>query len=293
MNYVVVIPAHNEEESLSALLKSLCDQTHLPQQVVLVNDNSTDATAQIMHDFAEKNSFISYVNYTSSVEHLPGEKVIKAFNYGKSFLQPSYDAIAKLDADLILPTNYFEEVLEALLQEKTGIAGGFCYEKSIHGEWVKKHPMHEDHVRGAFKTYRKDCFEAIGGLRSAMGWDTVDELLARFNDFRVQTLAHLKVKHVRPLGANYSHSAAKKQGRAFYQMRYGSLLSFIAALKSGLQKKSLPWLSGIILGYFSAMVKRPPYFVSKEEGRFIRQLRWEQIRARKNHALKTKTKAKG
>jgi glycosyltransferase involved in cell wall biosynthesis len=78
MNYYIVIPAHNEEAFISLTLQSLISQTHLPSKVVVVNDNSTDKTAEIVLAFAKDNPFISLVEKTSSAIHLPG-KVIQAF----------------------------------------------------------------------------------------------------------------------------------------------------------------------------------------------------------------------
>jgi glycosyltransferase involved in cell wall biosynthesis len=52
MNYYIVIPAHNEEAFISLTLQSLISQTHLPSKVVVVNDNSTDKTAEIVLAFA-------------------------------------------------------------------------------------------------------------------------------------------------------------------------------------------------------------------------------------------------
>ena len=50
--------------------------------------------------------------------------------------------------------------------------------------WQLNHPMNKDHVRGAFKAYIKNCFKAIGGLKKAMGWDTIDELLPDITDIQ-------------------------------------------------------------------------------------------------------------
>jgi glycosyltransferase involved in cell wall biosynthesis len=61
MNYYIVIPAHNEEAFISLTLQSLISQTHLPSKVVVVNDNSTDKTAEIVLAFANDNPFISLV----------------------------------------------------------------------------------------------------------------------------------------------------------------------------------------------------------------------------------------
>src|SRR3970282_2415618 len=128
MDYYIVIPAHNEEAFISLTLQSLISQTHLPKKVVVVNDNSTDTTAEIVLAFAKENPFITLVNKTSSVIHLPGSKVIQAFHKGFATLDDNYDVIVKLDADLILPNNYFETILNIFEKDATiGMAGGFSY----------------------------------------------------------------------------------------------------------------------------------------------------------------------
>ena len=48
----VVIPARNEADRLPTLLTSLARQTHPPDQVVVVDDGSTDATAAVAGRFA-------------------------------------------------------------------------------------------------------------------------------------------------------------------------------------------------------------------------------------------------
>jgi hypothetical protein len=48
-----------------------------------------------------------------------------------------------------------------------------------------------------------------------MGWDTVDELLCKFYNWKVITDASY-VKHLKPTGANYNKTARYKQGRAFF-----------------------------------------------------------------------------
>ena len=53
MNYYIVIPSHNEEKFISLTLQSLVEQTVLPKKLVVVNDNSTDKTAEIILAFAQ------------------------------------------------------------------------------------------------------------------------------------------------------------------------------------------------------------------------------------------------
>ena len=276
-NYSVIIPAHNEANFLEGLLQSLCKQSVQASEIVLVNDNSTDQTEALMERFAKEHKNIHYVNHPSTDQHLPGSKVIQAFTFGFKNLKQPFEVIVKLDADLILPNNYFEELLPFFENPKIGIAGGFCVEQNAKGQWKRNHPMGHDHVRGAFKAYSKECFSAIGGLLPAIGWDTIDELLARFFDFETQTLAKLEVKHLRPLGAAYSVQVAQLQGAAFYSMRYGFLLSVLASLKNALNKKDTNVFFCLLKGYRKAKQQQHPFLVTVEQGKFIRNYRWSKI----------------
>ena len=128
MRYYIIIPAHNEEKFIGLTLQSLAEQTILPSKIVVVNDNSTDKTAEIIQDFAKNNTNITIVNKLSEPIHLPGSKVIQAFQKGLEAIDDNYDIIVKLDGDLILPTNYFEKILEYFKFDATiGMAGGFAY----------------------------------------------------------------------------------------------------------------------------------------------------------------------
>ena len=111
MKYYIVIPSYNEEALIALTLQSLISQTVLPSKIVVVNDNSTDRTAEIVLDFAKDNPYITLVNKTSSAVHLPGSKVIQAFQKGFETLDNDYDIIVKIDADLIFPSNYFETII--------------------------------------------------------------------------------------------------------------------------------------------------------------------------------------
>jgi len=278
MNYYIVIPSHNEEEFIGLTLQSLVEQTVLPTKVVVVNDNSTDATAAIVSDFASKHPFISLVNKTSDAIHLPGSKVIQAFQTGFETLDENYDLIVKADADLIFPSNYFETIISHFQSDaKIGMAGGFAYIEK-NGEFILENLTDKDHIRGAFKAYRKETFKQIGGLKPAMGWDTVDELLCKYYDWKVVTDATLKVKHLKPTGANYNKTARYKQGEAFYTLGYGFLITAIASAKLALMKKKPLLFLDYIQGFWMAKKSNKPMLVTSEQAQFIRKYRLKKMK---------------
>ena len=278
MNYYIVIPSHNEEKFIQQTLKSLVDQTVLPKKLVVVNDNSTDGTANIVLAYSEKHQWITLVNNPSDAIHLPGSKVIRAFHKGLETLDDNYDFIVKADADLIFPSNYFETIIGHFQSdEKTGMVGGFAYIEK-NGDWILENLTDKDHIRGAFKAYRKECFRQIGGLKPAMGWDTVDELLCKFYNWKVVTDENLKVKHLKPTGANYNKTARYKQGEAFYSLGYGFVITSIASLKLAMRKGKPLLFLDYLNGFWKAKSAKKELLVTKEQAQFIRNYRWKKIR---------------
>lgn len=278
MNYYIIIPTYNEEKFISLTLQSLLEQTVLPTKIVVVNDGSTDTTATIVESFTSKYSFISLVNKTSDAIHLPGSKVIQAFQKGLETLDENYDFIVKADADLIFPPNYFETIIKHFKSDnQIGMAGGFCYIEK-EGKWILENLTDKDHIRGALKAYRKETFKQIGGLRSEMGWDTVDELLCQFYNWKVVTDSTLKVKHLKPTGANYNKTARYKQGEAFYTIGYGFWITAIASVKLALMKKKPLLFLDYIMGFWKAKSAKKPFLVTKEQAKFIRAYRLKKMK---------------
>ncbi|WP_142783944.1 glycosyltransferase family 2 protein [Changchengzhania lutea] len=275
MRFYIIIPAHNEESSIGLTLDALVNQTVLPKQLVIVNDNSTDKTQDIVEAYIEKYEFIKLVNSKSSNQHLPGSKIINAFYKGYNTLDDDYDVICKFDADLIFPKNYLEKLaLYFNSNKRLGMASGFCYIKK-NNDWLLENLTRKDHIRGALKAYRKDCFLEIGQLKPSMGWDTVDELLAKFYDWEILTDETLHVKHLKPTGISYNKASKYLQGEAMYKMRYGFVITLISALKLAYKKASFSLFKDYLVGYFKAKKKNTVFLVSEEEGDFIRNLRWK------------------
>ncbi|MFM1877679.1 MAG: hypothetical protein RLZZ241_545 [Bacteroidota bacterium] len=274
----IVVPAHNEEAHLAVCLDSFVAQTRRPNELILVDDSSTDQTFGIAKSYANTHAWIRCVKHASIPGHKPGAKVVQAFNFGCTQLTQIPDFIGKFDADIVLPPNYFEHLLQAFGEnQKLGICSGLVYIQQ-NDQWIYEPIAAKNHVRGPIKCYSQNCFEAIGGLKSAIGWDTADVLLARYHGFEVQTLADLQVKHLRPTGLAYSRENALKQGQALYTLRYGLILGVIASIKMAWKRKSglLPW--NHLKGAYNARKNRDPFLLSDDVARFARKWRWQQIR---------------
>lgn len=274
----IIIPAHNEAAFLAQCLQSFANQTRPPDELVVVDDNSTDNTADIARDFTSKHHWIRCIHHHSEQGHYPGAKVIRAFNFGLTQIAQDFDYVGKFDGDVVLPPDYFERILLHFSNKpQLGICSGLVYIQSGAG-WSYEPIAATNHVRGPIKCYSRDCFNAMGGLAPAIGWDTADVLLARYHQFEVETLHELHVKHLRPTGAAYSKDNAVKQGQALYALRYGLVLGILASLKMAWKRKSflLPWhhLRGCLL----ARKQKTPFLLSEDTARFAQTWRWEQIK---------------
>lgn len=278
LKYNIIIPAHNEEKFIAKTLDSILQQTHLPQEVIVVNDNSDDHTSQIVSEYETQFSFIKQIHsQNTSTLHEPGSKIVQAFYKGFEHLKSDFDCIVKLDADTVLPHNYFEKVMgEFYKNPKIGICGGQAYIQK-NNEWIREKMGDHDHIRGPIKTYSKSCFEKIGGLKNSIGWDTVDELLARYYGFEIKVLPELKVLLQKPTGIHYQNIHDFKTGVGFYKMDYGLTISLIAAAKSAYHKKSIKAFTQTLKGYFNASKNADNKIVTTSEGKFIRQYRWQNI----------------
>jgi cellulose synthase/poly-beta-1,6-N-acetylglucosamine synthase-like glycosyltransferase len=280
MRIAIIIPAHNEQDFISLTLDSLCAQTYLPAAVVVVDDHSTDNTYDTALSYKEKLP-LTVIKNESSAQNIPGTKVVQAFQKGLGYLElQEYDIICKFDADLIFPLDYLEMVMARFRESETiGMAAGHC---SIieNGNWIWENQNNPDHIRGALKAYRVDCFKQIGGLKATIGWDTIDEMLARYHGWQVVTIPNLMVKHLKPTGAAYKSRSMELQGEAFYKMRYGMLLTVITSLKMAWNKKRWSVLSDYLKGYYRAKKKNLDPVVSPDQGQFIRSYRYRGIRSK-------------
>lgn len=97
LKLTLVIPAYNEESHLKKCLDAVSKQTVQADQIILVDNNSTDATAAI----ASK-----YVNVQLLQEKRQG--IVYARNAG--FDAANGTLIGRIDADTVLPLTWVEDV---------------------------------------------------------------------------------------------------------------------------------------------------------------------------------------
>lgn len=297
MKFLIIIPAHNEEKSIASCLESLQKQSFQDFTCVVVNDGSTDKTKEIAENFQLPTSDFQLLNLQSS-EHQPGAKVVRTFNKGlESVDWKGFDVICKYDADIVFPRNYLEKVNQVFEENpKAGLVSGLVYIRNYkqnpqiknlklpsenlfdfsnrNHDWVFENLSSKNHVRGPIKAYRRECFEAMNGLRPVLGWDNLDVLLAKKNDWEVVTIKDIWVKHLRPTAYKYKDQKAEKLGQYFYNIGLSLPLAMISSAKSSFKNRSATEFFTTIYSFLKQNEKRE---LSKEEIKFIRNLRWKEF----------------
>jgi len=96
MKVSVVIPAYNEEKYIETCLQSLMQQEEPADEIIVVDNNSTDRTVEIASQYPVK------------ILHEKRQGITPTRNAGYDAAQ--YDIIARTDADTILPTNWIHVI---------------------------------------------------------------------------------------------------------------------------------------------------------------------------------------
>lgn len=288
MKFLITIPTHNEEKNILFTLKSLQQQTFQDFFCVIVNDGSTDKTREIVEEFIKDNSKFKIHNLELS-KHQPGAKVVRTFIKGlESVDLNDFDIICKFDADIIFPEDYLKKINQVYVTEpKAGMVSGIVkikksiFEKALafdfkdeKSQWKFENLSSKNHIRGPIKSYRKQCFQDMNGLRPVLGWDNIDVMLAKKNGWETVTIKDLWVKHLRPTAFQYKNQKAEKLGEYFYNIGLNLPLTIISSGKSSLKNKSV---SEFFTTMKSFLKQRGDRSLSMEEIKYIRNLRWNQM----------------
>ena len=178
--YVLITPARNEEAFIEKTLASMAAQTVLPQRWVIVDDGSTDQTAEIVQSYASRFGWIEVIRREPRTQrHFAGK--VEAFNTGLDRLKSlDFEIIGNLDADLSFDRDYLEFLLRKFAEDsKLGVAGTPFLENGYDS--ASDSFEGANHVAGGCQLFRRQCFEEIGGYvpNRAGGIDWVAVTTAR------------------------------------------------------------------------------------------------------------------
>ena len=270
--YAIVTPVRNEERFLQDTVDSVAAQTVRPARWIIVNDGSNDGTGGIAQRAAERYEWISVVHRSDRGKREAGGGVVQAFYDGFRLLdETSWRYLVKLDGDLTFEPNYFERCFDRFAEENSlGIGGGLIC--SVADGRPESAGDPDFHVRGATKIYKRDCWQAIGGLAQVTGWDTVDELKANMLGWTTRTFKDIKAIHHRPAGDAYGvWPNWVKNGRANYVAGYHPLFMFLKCLKRLFQKPYGIAGIGLAVGFLGSYFRKAPRIDDVEVIRYFQR----------------------
>ena len=281
--YVVITPARNEEGYIEHTLESMVAQTVRPARWVVVDDGSTDRTAEIVAGYAARFDFIRLVRMVRDPKRDFAKKV-GAFNRGLDELRDiEFDFIGNIDADMSFGPDYFGKVLATFdHQPRLGVAGGIVYTRFT--DTFKTYDHTSDSVGGKVQLFRRQCFDDIGGYR-ALPWGGIDataEIMARMRGWLVRKSLDAPAYEHRPTGFAYGNPLQIKfcEGRRFYSLGYDPLFF---ALRCVSRAAEYPFVvgSGVALARYAwSLLRREAYALPADVVRFLRDEQRRKLRQR-------------
>jgi biofilm PGA synthesis N-glycosyltransferase PgaC len=274
--YVIITPVRDEEQYIDSTIRAVIAQTAQPSEWIIVDDGSSDGTGRIIDDYAARVPWIRAVHRQNRGFRKSGGGVIEAFYAGYERLEcADWQFIVKLDGDLTFPPDYFEKCFKHFSDEPTlGVGGGDIYHEVDGVPRLEKNPRF--HVRGATKIYRKTCWDAIGGLWKAPGWDTIDEVKANMLGWKTYAFNDLPVLHHRFTGgADGLIRDRIKHGLACYISGYHPLFVLASCLFRLRQKPYLIGSAAMGYGFLKGYIAHPARI---EDAQLINYVRAQQLR---------------
>jgi glycosyltransferase involved in cell wall biosynthesis len=279
--YVMVTPARNEEAFIEKTIESMIRQTILPKRWVIVDDGSTDRTAEIVETYAKRYPWIQLLRRAPRKDRNFAGKVY-AFNDGLNLIEDlSCGLVGNLDADISFGADHFEFLIEKFTEDPAlGVAGTAYTQK----DWDSTQDSFEGQtsVHGACQLFRYKCFLDIGGYRpnAAGGIDWMAVTTARMKGWKTRNYPERRFHLHRTMG-----TAERSQVGAAFD--YGEKDYFLGGsplwelFRVGYRMTKRPILIGgvaLLFGYCWAALKHDERPVSHELMRFHRREQMKKLR---------------
>lgn len=165
----IVVPVHNEEENIEACILSLLNTEYPCKEIIVVNDGSTDKTAEIAAKYPVK---IVHINKKSGSA--------SARNMGASIAKG--DIIAFIDGDCLADRYWLKNLAACYANPQVGGVGGpyrslkvsylsRCIDSAIEGALSLNGKFREfkgPMLAGCNICFRKNIFDKVGGFNSSL-----------------------------------------------------------------------------------------------------------------------------
>ena len=298
MEYILITPAKNEEDNLPILAECIINQTILPKVWVIVDDSSTDTTHEIIENLRKKYDWI-YVktrNESSEYGHLSFAASVKVgYEYAKKICNKNkidYDYVAKIDADILLPDDYFERLIEQFEKNsKLGVACGAPhivkkeFQKSfkdlldgINTDDVVKRMWYIPNEFPDERLYKKECLDEIGGFPITYAPDSVMHAKAKLRGWETKLVEDTECYLTRKTSSGRGlWNGFKTSGYVKYYLNYHPVVMLLNVLYES-TKKPHYHVFAYIIGYIYSFAKRKEKIDDQEVRDYFRHKRSIEIK---------------
>ena len=278
-NYIIITPAYNESHLIEKTIKSVLDQTILPLKWIIVDDGSTDNTAEIIKHYTNTCDFLEYSLRTRKANQTYYGSNVHAILQGYELVKNyPHDYLAILDADITLCVDYYEKIFNRFeVNPSLGIATGLYWEE-INGEFIEAN-IDRRSTPKALQVFRRECYEQIGGYIPCKngGEDSYAEITSRMYGWKTWSFPEIKVVHNRPVGTGDGKTVLQarfKLGLTDYCLATHPVFMLAKCMRRSLIEKpfflsGLARLAGFIYGYMTreeiSLPADTKVFVRKEQ----------------------------
>ncbi len=180
----LVIPAYNEQDDIRACLQSVAEQIEMPDEVIVVNNNSTDKTAEIAAEF----SFVTVINEPRQGLRFTRDTGIAA-SHGL--------LIGRIDADTRLTPTWVQRAKQVMSDSTVMAVTGPCY---YHDMPAKKVGLSFDRAirRGLFRLDDSPVLFGSNMILRRSAWEKIHPLLCTEGEFfeDVDITIHLRQQNL-------------------------------------------------------------------------------------------------
>jgi cellulose synthase/poly-beta-1,6-N-acetylglucosamine synthase-like glycosyltransferase len=160
----VLVPAYNEEAGIGSTLRSLLESTHRELQIIVIDDGSSDRTADIAENMGD-----------ARVEVVRQANAGKAAALNTGLAHARHDIVVMVDADTVFEPDAVERIVQPLAHPAVGAVSGNTKvgnRRSLLARW-----QHLEYVFG-FNLDRRmfevlECMPTVPGAIGAFRRDAV------------------------------------------------------------------------------------------------------------------------
>jgi glycosyltransferase involved in cell wall biosynthesis len=202
VKYILITSARNEERLIEGTLRSVTAQTSLPLRWVIVDDGSTDRTAEIIERYAERHPWIELVRRPKRSDRNFAAKAHAVNAALERVRSLEFEVVGNLDADVSFEPDYMAFVMEKFAADpELGVAGTPFTEDGGYDS-ARDSFEGENYVAGPCQLFRYRCFQEVGGYvpNRAGGVDWIAVMTARMKGWKVRAFPERRFHHHRFMG---------------------------------------------------------------------------------------------